>query len=352
MKINKNQFTISNPLKQLRFHYHRGRGHLFFYLRNRVIWHYYPRLFRVASFPDHVDVEISTHCNMNCPMCYTRTDAFNKNVKKTFMSFDLFKKIVDECALHKVFSIRLSLRGEAFIHPNVIEMIAYAKKAGIKEVSSLTNLMALDVNKFRELVRLGLDWLTISFDGIGKIYENIRKPAKFDESYEKIRQFKQIKKEMNRDKPVIKIQTVWPAIKENPAAFMDAFEPYVDQITVNPLVDYLHKDEDIVYINGFICPVPWQRLVVGADGRVLQCSNDEMGKGILGDLTRETIRSIWQGTKLNRIRTLHKEKSAIRELRVCQECHFPRKLVEKNVLIGDKTYRIKQYANRTDEIGR
>ncbi len=64
MRINKNQFTLSGPLKRLSFHFQRGKGHLISYIRNRVIWHYFPRLGLVSKFPDHVDVEISSVCDM------------------------------------------------------------------------------------------------------------------------------------------------------------------------------------------------------------------------------------------------------------------------------------------------
>ena len=107
-------------------------------------------------------------------MCYTITDEFKEKVNVGLMEIDLFKKLIDECKKHKPYSIRISFRGEAFIHPNVFEMIDYAKKAGIKEVSSLTHGGMLDEDKFRKLIDIGLDWLTISFDGIGETYDKIR----------------------------------------------------------------------------------------------------------------------------------------------------------------------------------
>ena len=141
MKINKGQFNLSK-WDELKFSYKRGRGYLLGYLLNRFRWHYYPRLRYVSKFPDHVDVEISTHCNMYCPMCYTRTEEFKNSVKRQFMSFDLFKKIIDECASYNTFSIRISLRGEPFIHKEVIKMIRYAHDKGIKEIEDLAYLIA------------------------------------------------------------------------------------------------------------------------------------------------------------------------------------------------------------------
>ena len=72
------------------------------------------------------------------------------------------------------------------MNPQIIDMIKYAKQKGIKEVSTLTHGGFLDVEKFEELVDIGLDWLTISFDGVDETYEQIRAPLKFEEMVKKI----------------------------------------------------------------------------------------------------------------------------------------------------------------------
>ena len=107
-------------------------------------------------------------------MCYTTTDAFKKNVSKLNMSFDLFKKIIDECTHYKShYSIRLSWRGEPFLNPQIFDMVRYAKSKGIKEVSTLTHGGFLNPEKFEELMDAGIDWITFSTDGVGKEYEKI-----------------------------------------------------------------------------------------------------------------------------------------------------------------------------------
>ena len=134
MKINKDQIILSRR-KQFQFSYNRAKGHSLPYLKNRLIWYYFPRLHIVTEFPTHIDLEISSACDLKCPMCYTTSDEFKNLVKKQFMDVEHFKKLVDECVKYKTYSIRISLRGEPFIHPHVIEMIRYAKQAGIKEVT-------------------------------------------------------------------------------------------------------------------------------------------------------------------------------------------------------------------------
>ena len=150
MRINKDQAALSK-WKDIKFSLKRGYGHLIPFLINRFQWHYYPRLHYVSKFPCHLDIETSSVCNMLCPMCFTTTNEFKKEIDKGFMSFPLFKKVIDEAASYKTYSIRLSHRGEPFIHPNVVDFIKYAKNAGIKEVASLSNILALSPSLFQPL---------------------------------------------------------------------------------------------------------------------------------------------------------------------------------------------------------
>jgi hypothetical protein len=198
----------------------------------------------------------------------------------------------------------------------------------------------------------GLDWLTISFDGLGETYEAIRKPAKFEESYSKIKEYRSIKGKARSIKPVIKVQTVWPAIKDNAKEYFDAFNPYVDDIAINSLVDYLHKDQEIEYIDDFICPVLYQRLVIGSDGIALLCSNDEFCLHPVGDADRESLYEIWHGRKLTEAREVHKTRQGIKTIAACRHCYLPRKTKPVMEDFGSSKIVIDKYINRPDEVGK
>jgi len=350
MKINQDQIVPSR-WQRIIFDYRRGKGHLISYLLNRIRWYLYPRIRYAGKLPDHVDIEVSSLCNMQCPMCYTMTDEFRQNVKQQFMDINLFKKIIDQCAENHVYSIRLSLRGESFIHPNIVEMIRYAKNRGIKEVSSLTNNLALNPEKFQEILDAGLDWLTISFDGVGETYEKIRRPAKFEDSYNKIKAYKKIKTEKKSVKPVIRIQSVWPAIKEDPNNFFHLFDPYSDEVVSNPLIDYLHKDTEIEYDPEFECPNLYQRMAIGSDGIVLLCSNDAMCYYPIGDANTQRLEEIWHGAKITEARAIHRNHRGVENYISCQQCYLPRKTTPVIQKIGDKKIVIDKYVGRTDKIG-
>ena len=352
MKTKTSQFRLSSRSNNFKFEINRGSGHLFSYIKNRISWHLFPRLHHVSKFPSHVDIELSSLCNLNCPMCYTTTDDFKNKVNKKNMDFDLFKKIIDECARYNLFSIRLSLRGEAFLNKNIFDMIKYAKSKGIKEVSTLTHGGFLDAEKFEQLIDLNLDWLTISFDGVGETYNKIRFPLTFEDSVNKIKEFQKIKKRRNVVKPVIKVQTVWPAISKNPEEFYNIFNPITDQVASNPLIDYLGNDTDVVFEENFTCPQLWERFVIGADGNVMLCANDEMESHTLGNVQDESVFDIWHGKKLNKAREIHLKHMGTKEIEPCKHCYLPRKMEGEKVSLGDRLIDIDKYVNRNQTVGK
>ena len=352
MKINKGQFRLTSRTKNFKFELKRGSGHMLSYIKNRLQWHYNPRLHHVSKFPPHIDIEISSLCDLNCPMCYTTTEEFKKSVNRSLMDLELFKKIINEGVKYNLYSIRLSLRGEVFLHPEILEMIKYAKEKGVKEVSTLTHGGRIDEEVFKKLVDLKLDWISISFDGVGETYEKIRHPLKYQDMINKIKRFKEIKKEKNSVKPIIKVQTVWPAIADDPQGFHDTFDPITDQVASNPLIDYLHNDTEILFEDNFTCPQLWERMCIGADGRVMLCGNDEMMSNQIGDATKESVYDIWHGEKLEKAREIHKKHMGAKELEPCKHCYLPRKTKQMKVEMENRLLKIDNYVNREQTVGK
>lgn len=350
--INKGNYSdIETDERKEQFEEKRGFGWEDAYQEYRKNWSDYPKQHHVPEYPLLVDIELSTICNLKCPMCYTLTEEFQSSVCKQFMERELFCKIIDEIA-GKVPAVRLSLRGESTLHPEFVSFIHYCKEKGIPEISFLTNGSKLARDYFIEIAQAGADWITISIDGTGEMYESIRKPLKFEDTLEKLRQIHQVKQELGLIRPVIKIQSIWPAIRENPEEYYNIFAPYVDLIAFNPLIDYLNNDEDILYEDNFICPQLYQRLIISSDGTALSCSNDENGTTIVGDANIETIYEIWHGEKRAAIRRCHEE-GRFKDLEVCRKCYIPRKTEENEfAVVNGRRFAIKNYVNRVQTIGK
>lgn len=348
--INKGNYSMDTAEREERFEQYRGEGWEEEYSEYRNNWSKYAESQIVSEYPLLVDIELSSLCNLKCPMCYTISDEFKKKVNTKRMDWELYKKIIDEIN-GKVPAIRLSLRGEATLHMKFVDCIRYAKDNGIKEVSTLTHAGKMTPGYFEKIVDAGIDWITVSVDGLGDVYEEVRKPLKFDDLLSKLESMRRIKEEKGVNRPVIKVQGIWPAIRANPGEYYDTFKPISDLVAFNPLIDYLGNDTSIQYIDGFSCPQQYQRLVVGADGQVMKCSNDEENAEVIGDLTEESVYQIWHGKALQAVRDMHKTPCGFMQSEVCRKCYLPRKTTEEKTSIGSRTVIVKNYLERSQIIG-
>ena len=94
--INKGNYDMETPERLALFEKYRALGWEEEYQAYRRNWVEYAKNQCVSEYPLLVDIELSTVCNLHCPMCYTITEEFKKSVSKQFMDWALFQKIVDE----------------------------------------------------------------------------------------------------------------------------------------------------------------------------------------------------------------------------------------------------------------
>ena len=266
------------------------REHLLRHLKDRLYFRIFPKLKVVAPFPTHVEVEAASACQMRCPMCYTTV---MDDRLKGVMKWDLFTRVVDECAARGVYSIKLSWRGEPLLNKNIVPMIKYAKDKGIPDVAFLTNGERLTPEMADALIDAGLDWISFSFDGFKETYDVIRKPAIFEETVERIRMLRQKRESRGLKKPLIRVQSIFSVIKHDPMGFRKIFDGIAD--SVNFIADQIRDfEEGQIQHNPFYqCPIPWQRIAVAHNGKVHQCISDYAGQNILGDVNKKSLYEIW-----------------------------------------------------------
>ncbi|HEY4372675.1 MAG TPA: radical SAM/SPASM domain-containing protein [Burkholderiales bacterium] len=349
--INKGNYSMDTPEREARFHEKLGSDWPEGYAKYRSDWAENAKNQVVADYPTLVDLELSSVCNLRCPMCYTISPQFRDHVDAKIMDFDMFKRIIDEIG-GKVPALRLSLRGESTVHPKFVDAVRYAKEHGVKEISTLTHGGRLTLEYFKQVQEAGIDWITISIDGLKETYEKIRKPLKFDDLLDKLRAIKEYKEANGLVKPVIKVQGIWPAIEDNPQGYYDTFEPITDLVAFNPLIDYLGNDTQIEYLEDFTCPQQYQRLVIGADGLVMKCSNDEENREVIGDARTQTVHEIWHGEKMQKVREMHLQPRGFMNSAVCRKCYLPRKTQDDVGEVGGRTFVVRNYTRRIQLIGK
>ena len=316
-KVNVDNFYIGSKWEALKWDF--KRRHPFSFLVNRLQWYHYPKTGSVPNFPLHVDFESCAACDLHCPMCFRERADYSGTSMKT-MKLDLFKKGIDECVKHNLYSIRLSWRGESTVNPHLAEMVHYAKEKGIKEVSFFTHGGKLEGKLVEELVRAGTDWITISVDDLGEKYNKIRAPITFEGTVERIKNLRRLRDKIGNGFPRIRINSVWDDDKGTNwfSEMHKVFSPLADYMTFTP--EYKHDGSPIKMRENFTCQYPFQRISVMWDGVIPLCLADKHPQHVIGNLNQETIYAIWHGEKMQEARELHAEHKA-NQLAPCRVCY-------------------------------
>jgi len=289
----------------------------------RLKWRENPVRHVAGRFPIHLDIEATSICNLKCPFCATAHEKYSKG----YMSMALYKRIIDEGSEKGLYSIKLNFRGEPLLHPEIGEMIFYAKQKGIVDVFFNTNATVLTEEAAERLMDSGLDRIIVSFEGFTKeIYEKNRVGAKFENVISNIRNFAGRKKRLNSIKPLLRLQTVDIDTEESYLErYREFWKDYADEITCIDLRDERADYTDLKG-DGWECPYPWRRLCITWDGEVYTCPF--MNRAVekyrwrgFGNINEVSLEGIWSGDVMRTIRKVHKD-GLSHTIEPCKYCSY------------------------------
>lgn len=133
----------------------------------------------IEFYFQHCQIEITGKCNMKCEHCRAWEEA------KVHMSLELYKKGIDFAVSEADSDFRLTVSGgEPFLHPNLIEMMKYAKNKGIEDVIITTNGSLVTLDKLKELKDIGFKNLTVQISVDSFNFEEHNKFRNFPKAFE------------------------------------------------------------------------------------------------------------------------------------------------------------------------
>src|SRR4030065_2339296 len=158
---------------------------------------------RLPYYPSKIPIQSGNLCNLPCPLCPTGQQ--DKSAKKGFISFDIFKKIVDEIGQHLTV-IRLYNWGEPMLNKDLLSMIHYAKERGINIKISTNLSMKMEDDQIEALVKAGLEKIYISCNGASsETYLKYHVGGDFDLVMDNMKRLVQKKREI----PGCRTRLVW-----------------------------------------------------------------------------------------------------------------------------------------------
>lgn len=292
------------------------------------------RLTRLRG-PSSVQIQTINRCNASCLAC-PYSDS-KKTGPPQFMDDEVYQKILLD--LHKSDTIRsicLMLQNEPLLDDNLPDRIRQARRifGDTVLVKILTNGSMATWDNIQELLDCGLDNISVSIDAYREdTYSHIRKGLNFIKVVENtktlvkrmpgnqldIRFLKQDGNEGEEKSFAHFWRSLGASVRfdsvTNRAGALNEFDKLIRkrlgllQTFVSNFVNYLFP----------ICPLPFTRLGVLWDGRVILCPNDWGPKDIVGDLSKQSLEEVWNGEAMNHYRHLLWNRRGS-ESRICKNC--------------------------------
>lgn len=275
--------------------------------------------------PESVDIESSSFCNARCIMCtHPRMTR-----KKGTMTWETFEKVVREAVDWGVPRLYLSGFGEAFIDKRLADKIRFAKDLGAPWVGVLTNGSLLSDDVIERILSSGLDELSVSMDGFSpETFNRIRVGLDFEQVAGNVTRL--LERRQGR-RPKVQIQVV--LLPENLHEKEQAKQLWggrVDSLAFRQAQNWaggMETDSKVftphtVENNKLVpCRYLWTQLNVRDSGDVVMCCVDWDSEHIVGNVHEQSLRDIWRGFCLTRLRHLHLEGRS-REEPLCEKCDY------------------------------
>ena len=286
---------------------------------------------------------VTNVCNAKCTFCAYPKVVANKTLQTGVMSFEVFKKAVDEwAALGGQFMDLTPVVGDPLIDPGIVEKIDYARNhAKIKDVVMTTNAILLNHNDtYKRIIDAGVSGVFISTSGANReAYEKTYGVKQYDKMISAVRNLL----EYNRSKGEPARIAVRFRNSEKPSQiirskdFKEHIKPYLsDRVRVNFTVDFDNwggtiKPSDIhgnmrMRVLPPALNVPCQRLfdyAVRHDGSVRLCgcrlTRTDLDDLVVGNLKQKSIVEISRSDEAwNLIKGFYRGKRP----ETCRECTF------------------------------
>jgi radical SAM protein with 4Fe4S-binding SPASM domain len=262
-------------------------------------------------------------CNLKCNYCIFQKPLYKRHfiTDTALMPTDNFYEYVRQMQAfpRKIKVLRFVGIGEPLLHPELSNMIAYAKRKNIAEkIEVITNGLALNPDLSDELINAGLDSLEVSVQGLScdDYFNNTKTPILFDLFLYQLSYFYHHKKDC---KVYIKIVD---SVLTDKDKFFKTFGHLCDYIGVENTVP-IHTGVELPervqtqfgkpLVKSDVCSQPFYHIQINPDGIVVPCYSFEFPY-VLGNANKSSLVDIWNGEALKTFRLNHTDNE------ICKAC--------------------------------
>jgi len=260
---------------------------------------------RRPAAPLHLDVDVTTACNFRCLMCPAgRTGHFFPGLTRgLFLDRVLYGRALAEGAAFGLPSLRLGLTGEPLLVEDIHQWVAEAKRAGVLDISLITNGSLLTPERSRALMEAGLTRLMVSVDAARpETYARVRPGGRWETLQENLGGFLDVRRKAGSELPLLRLSFVEMEINlAERDQFRELFAPLADYLSFQryhnimglPETDLAPAADSGSAGPGGFCAEPFTRLALQVDGGLFPCCSDFGRLAPLGRFPEVSLSEVW-----------------------------------------------------------
>lgn len=280
----------------------------------------------VADYPAEIEIELTSHDPwQGGSLLHPGT----KDVPdRGSIDVELVRKAVEGCSAWDDVRVVLGGFGDPLAHPQFGEMVRMIRAAGAAAIAVRTSGLIRTREIDDAIFETPVDVLEVMLDAATPDgYRRVHGTDGFDAAMNCCGTWLQRRHENRRVRPLI----VPSMVKANETlAEMEAFfDGWTERHGTALLTGYSHRagqlaDRSVVHMappQRVACRRTFSRTLVLADGSVTTCDQDFAGKQVPGNVSRDSISSIWRSEVMRRLRC--DDRSLTMLCATCTEWHRP-----------------------------
>lgn len=292
------------------------------------------------EFPLMVVVAVIYPCNFGCPNCpYTDGNSelrsFYREHNGELFPREMWDKLADEAGPYGAW-LRCTGGGEPMLHPQMTEMIEYAKARGARVWMNTNGSMfgptARLRDKLKRILTAGIDLIEFSMDAAdAETYAELRPPRKgrprdpqkwFNDHVNNIRAALELRKELGAETRIVVSMIRQKAVEDklDEAIRFWREEIGVDEVITRKFLTWddntdisfapaldAHLYADLPTERKQPCVWPFERLNIDPLGRISLCGQDISFRtaDLFPNFKDQSLREIWLGERFNWYRKMH-----------------------------------------------
>ena len=279
------------------------------------------------EFPKYIQIQTSSYCDAHCVYCPYQDVV--KKLPQGKMEWELFKKIIDECARYKgkVHQIIPYFMNEPLIDKDIIRCIEYIKRYGFY-VNFATNAGHLTPKISQKLKDYRVDLAVINMPSIDEdeYHKNIPN-IKFQRVMENINNFIECTQDAKGMERVIQINRTKETEEKLILRSIKHWEDKGVKVQIRDIMDRAGSlrrfSQNIRFTNLKGCRTNrhlyWFHILFNGD--VILCCQDWERKQILGEIRNKSIYEVYHNRQYFHIRRQIEGLEKFSDL-ICTKCEF------------------------------